>query len=214
MRAQSCACAPRAPSRPHHLEHPVELRPRNHPTPSARHRHHRIRCRRPARPHGRGSDHRAAEHHRLTLPGGAAVAGAGGRQDPRRTTAFRQVSATTCRNGSTRALGSHRERGFFSEYPFGTDLTAQEVALARALKFLQARSGSLRARLRSIRKPCCTAHPQRATPLRSSAWASRSRVGRVSACSSACSCSRSMRRVPARPSLTRARCVHCLRLPR
>ncbi len=50
----------------------------------------------------------------------------------------------------TRALESHRARGFFSEYPFGTDLTTDEVALARALKFLEAHSGSLRARVRSV----------------------------------------------------------------
>jgi acyl-CoA hydrolase len=50
----------------------------------------------------------------------------------------------------TRALDRHRARGFFSEYPFGTDLTAQEAALARALKFLEAHTGSLRARVRSV----------------------------------------------------------------
>jgi acyl-CoA hydrolase len=50
----------------------------------------------------------------------------------------------------TRALDSHRARGFFSEYPFGTDLTSEEVALARALNFLEAHTGSLRARVRSV----------------------------------------------------------------
>jgi hypothetical protein len=35
------------------------------------------------------------------------------------------------------ALAKHRAGGFFSEYPFGTDLTAEEVVLARALKRLQ-----------------------------------------------------------------------------
>jgi acyl-CoA hydrolase len=48
------------------------------------------------------------------------------------------------------ALGRPRARGFFSEYPFGTDLTAEEVAVARALKFLEAHTGSLRARVRSV----------------------------------------------------------------
>jgi acyl-CoA hydrolase len=38
------------------------------------------------------------------------------------------------------ALAGHRRGGFFSEYPFGTDLTAEEIVLARALKFLQART--------------------------------------------------------------------------
>jgi len=46
-----------------------------------------------------------------------------------------------------RALGVHRRQGFFSEYPFGTDLTAEEIALARALKFLEARTGSAWAKL-------------------------------------------------------------------
>jgi hypothetical protein len=49
----------------------------------------------------------------------------------------------------TRAFDNPRARGFFSEYPFGTDLTAEEVALARALKFLEAHAGSWRARVRS-----------------------------------------------------------------
>jgi acyl-CoA hydrolase len=35
------------------------------------------------------------------------------------------------------ALAKHRAGGFFSEYPFGTDLTETEVVLARALKRLQ-----------------------------------------------------------------------------
>ena len=49
-----------------------------------------------------------------------------------------------------RALESHRARGFFSEYPFGTDLTTEEIALARALKFLDARTSSLAGRLRTV----------------------------------------------------------------
>jgi acyl-CoA hydrolase len=50
----------------------------------------------------------------------------------------------------TQALAAHRARGFFSEYPFGTDLTAEEIVLARALKYLEARSGSWGARLRTL----------------------------------------------------------------
>ena len=41
-----------------------------------------------------------------------------------------------------RALQPPRERGYFSEYPFGTDLTAEEIVLARALRWLESRSGS------------------------------------------------------------------------
>jgi len=40
------------------------------------------------------------------------------------------------------ALREHRRLGYFSEYPFGTDLAGEEIALARALKFLEARTGS------------------------------------------------------------------------
>ena len=43
----------------------------------------------------------------------------------------------------TRALAAHRRQGFFSEYPFGTDLAAEEIALARALKFLDARTATV-----------------------------------------------------------------------
>ena len=44
------------------------------------------------------------------------------------------------------ALRAHRQIGFFSEYPFGTDLTSEEAALVRALKFLQSVSGGRWAR--------------------------------------------------------------------
>jgi acyl-CoA hydrolase len=49
-----------------------------------------------------------------------------------------------------RALKAHRDAGRFSEYPFGTDLTAVEIELARALKFLDARTGSGGGRLRTV----------------------------------------------------------------
>jgi acyl-CoA hydrolase len=49
-----------------------------------------------------------------------------------------------------RALGAHRDAGRFSDYPFGTDLTALEIELAQALKFLDARTGSGVARLRTV----------------------------------------------------------------
>ena len=49
-----------------------------------------------------------------------------------------------------RALQPLQGRGFFSAYPFGTDLTADEVTLARALRFLEAHTGSRRARLRTF----------------------------------------------------------------
>jgi acyl-CoA hydrolase len=46
-----------------------------------------------------------------------------------------------------RGLGALRARGFFSEYPFGTDLTAEEVAIARALRFLELNTHGAVARL-------------------------------------------------------------------
>jgi acyl-CoA hydrolase len=46
-----------------------------------------------------------------------------------------------------RALETPRAAGYFSEYPFGTDLTREEIALARALRFLEERTGSAWGRL-------------------------------------------------------------------
>jgi hypothetical protein len=46
-----------------------------------------------------------------------------------------------------RAFAAHRDQGFFSEYPFGTDLTAEEVALSRALRYLDARAIGTRGKL-------------------------------------------------------------------
>ena len=39
-----------------------------------------------------------------------------------------------------RALAEPRRQGYFSEYPFGTDLTQEEIVLARALHWLDART--------------------------------------------------------------------------
>jgi len=50
----------------------------------------------------------------------------------------------------TRALEGYRARGYFSEYPFGTDLTAEEITLARALTYLDGRSGDAWTRLRTV----------------------------------------------------------------
>ena len=41
-----------------------------------------------------------------------------------------------------RALSSHRRSGLFSEYPFGTDLSTEEISLARALRHLKASTAS------------------------------------------------------------------------
>jgi acyl-CoA hydrolase len=56
-----------------------------------------------------------------------------------------------CRNNLPARLASaltpHRAAGYFSEYPFGTDLTSEEIVLARALTFLESRTGGVWARL-------------------------------------------------------------------
>ena len=76
------------------------------------------------------------------------------------------------------ALRAARAQGFFSEYPFGTDLTAEEIALTRALKHLAAHTGSASARARACCcAPCGTARRRRSTGRRSSAWACRRPAG-------------------------------------
>jgi acyl-CoA hydrolase len=47
-------------------------------------------------------------------------------------------------------LAPYRTRGFFSDYPFGTDLSAEEIALARALRYLEAHTVGRGARLRTV----------------------------------------------------------------
>jgi acyl-CoA hydrolase len=49
-----------------------------------------------------------------------------------------------------RGLASHRQAGLFSEYPFGTELTAEEVTLSRALRRLRDATGSRWQRLRTV----------------------------------------------------------------
>ncbi len=48
------------------------------------------------------------------------------------------------------AFARPRAGGFFSEYPFGTDLTAEEIVLARALKVLQARTATRAGKIRAL----------------------------------------------------------------
>jgi acyl-CoA hydrolase len=50
----------------------------------------------------------------------------------------------------THSLAGHRSRGFFSEYPFGTDLTEDEIVLSRALKSLQARTTTVSGKLGAL----------------------------------------------------------------
>ena len=49
-----------------------------------------------------------------------------------------------------RALASHRQAGLFSDYPFGTELTEEEIILTRALRHLRDATGSRWQRLCTI----------------------------------------------------------------
>ncbi|MGH6780974.1 MAG: hypothetical protein ACREB5_02570, partial [Sphingomonadaceae bacterium] len=46
-----------------------------------------------------------------------------------------------------RTLAPHRAAGFFGELPYGSDLTAEEIALGRALRRLQARAQTMGGRI-------------------------------------------------------------------
>ena len=50
--------------------------------------------------------------------------------------------------------------GFFSDYPFGTDLTAEEIVLAGVLKSLQARTGTFSGRVATIAAALLRGSPQ------------------------------------------------------
>ena len=52
--------------------------------------------------------------------------------------------------GLEEAFAAQRRAGLFSEYPFGTDLTREEIELARALRWLKERTGGTSTRLKTI----------------------------------------------------------------
>ena len=59
-----------------------------------------------------------------------------------------------------------RARGLFTEFPFGTDLTREEVVLAQALTRLKARTARRPAALgRGLERAAAARHPQRGTSL-------------------------------------------------
>ena len=76
------------------------------------------------------------------------------------------------------ALAPHRAAGRFDALPYGTDLSAEEIKLGRALRGLKARAETLARKARAspphLRSPCRAMRPQRHC---SSAWVSRSRAG-------------------------------------
>ncbi|HKZ74263.1 MAG TPA: acetyl-CoA hydrolase/transferase C-terminal domain-containing protein, partial [Steroidobacteraceae bacterium] len=49
-----------------------------------------------------------------------------------------------------RTLAAHRGAGLFGEYPFGTDLTSEEIALAKGLKRLKAETATWRGRFGTL----------------------------------------------------------------
>jgi acyl-CoA hydrolase len=58
------------------------------------------------------------------------------------------------------AFAAHRQAGFFSDYPFGTDLTSEEIVLAGVLKSLQARTGSFGGRVAAVSAALVRGSPQ------------------------------------------------------
>jgi hypothetical protein len=54
------------------------------------------------------------------------------------------------------AFAAHRRAGLFSEYPFGTDLTREEVELARALRWLKDATGSTAGRAATLARALVT----------------------------------------------------------
>jgi hypothetical protein len=59
-----------------------------------------------------------------------------------------------------RALAPHRQAGFFSEYPFGTDLTSEEIVLAGALRTLQSRTSTFGRRVATFAAALLRGGPQ------------------------------------------------------
>ncbi len=54
------------------------------------------------------------------------------------------------------AFAAQRRAGLFSEYPFGTDLTREEIELARALRWLKENTGTLRGRASMLARALLT----------------------------------------------------------
>jgi hypothetical protein len=74
-----------------------------------------------------------------------------------------RVPEAFAQNTPTRLAGAfapHRQVGFFSDYPFGTDLTSEEIVLAGVLKSLQARTGTFGGRVSTIAAALLRGSPQ------------------------------------------------------
>jgi acyl-CoA hydrolase len=62
------------------------------------------------------------------------------------------------------AFDAQRRAGLFSEYPFGTDLTREEIDLARALRWLRENTGGTRSRIHTVLRALLARTPQTDAP--------------------------------------------------
>jgi hypothetical protein len=92
----------------------------------------------------RGGD---AEHRRLALSGGLLAAA---KRANKIDAGYRFPTVPAQHAGAARERSRAAERGLFSEYPFGTDLTREEIDLARALRWLKEKHGGTRARAETM----------------------------------------------------------------
>ena len=180
-RARSCACARRAPTTgrttsnivwnyahetiPRHLRDIVD---------------HRVRHRRPARPHRRGGDRGAAERRRLALPGAAAGARQGRRQDRARDYRIPDALPRQPAAAPERGLRARARRAASSASIPSAPISPPRRSRSRARsRFLEAHSTACApARLRSLAAALphggAAAHARGA---RSGAWGSSSPRG-------------------------------------
>ena len=73
------------------------------------------------------------------------------------------IPAQHARTARRRRSPSPRRAGLFSEYPFGTDLTREEIDLARALRWLKEHTGSKRGAVDDVRARAVPYTRRRAT---------------------------------------------------
>ena len=84
-------------------------------------------------------------------------------------------SAATRPERLEEAFAAQRRAGLFSEYPFGTDLTREEIDLARALRWLKENTGNLRGRASTLARALLTRPREAEAPLSRATAARRAR---------------------------------------
>ncbi len=131
------------------LEPGLELRQCDDPAAPARPGGHRVRHRRPARQDRRRMRRGAAEHRRFTVPAGTAPSARAAGKLPADHVIPEPFRHNTPQR-LERALASHRRAGLFSDYPFGTDLTDEEVELGNALRLLREATATPWSRQRTV----------------------------------------------------------------